>query len=62
MSPYRGEILHDCPGQSGMATLVQRDSHVNDLDDFFDPYGGLFKDMSELDLFTILVAIESPAL
>ncbi len=45
-----------------MATLVGRYPHVNDLDEFFDPYRCLFKDMSELNLFTILVAINSPSL
>lgn len=61
MSPYRGEISHGCPRQSGVATLIKQNSHVNDLDEFLDPYGDLFKDMSELDLFTILVTIKPPA-
>ena len=45
-----------------MTTLIQRNSQVNDLDDFFDPDGDFLKDMSELDLLTILVAIKFPTL
>lgn len=61
MYPYRSEVLYDCPGQSGVATLVHRNSDVDDLDDLFDPYRDLLKDVSKLDLFTILVAVHSPA-
>lgn len=60
MLRYLGDESHDRPRQSGVTTLIQRNSQVNDLDDFFNPDGDLFKDMSELDLLTILVAINCP--
>ena len=44
-----------------MAALVERDPYIDDLDDFSDPYRDLLKDVPELDLFTVLVAITSPA-
>ena len=62
MLHYLGDEFHDRPRQSGVTTLIKRNSDVNDLDDFFNPDGDLFKDMSELDLLPILVAINCPTL
>lgn len=62
MLHYLGDEFYDRPRQSGVTTLIQRNSQVNDFDDFFNPDGDLFKDMSELDLLTILVAIKCPTL
>ena len=59
--PYRGKVLHNCPRQSCVAALVQRDPPIDDLDDSSDPFRDLLKDVPELDLFTVLVAITSPA-
>ena len=44
-----------------MAALVRGNSHVNDLNDCFDPCGDLLKDVSELDLLTLLVSVQFPS-
>ena len=43
-----------------MAALVKGNSHVKNLDDCFDPCGDLLKDVSELDLLTLLVFVQLP--
>lgn len=60
MISYRREIFDDPPRQSCVTTLIERNAHINNLDDSFHPYRNFFKDMSELDLFTPLVSINFP--
>lgn len=45
-----------------MIALIKRKPYVNNLDNSVYPYGDLFKDVSELDLFILLVTIDPPTL
>ena len=60
--PYLGDQFHDRPRQNGMATVIRRNSDVDDLDDCFNPFMDFLEYMSEYDLFTVLVAIKCPTL
>lgn len=43
-----------------MTTLIKRNACINDVDESLHPHGYLFKDVSELDFFTLFVLINFP--
>jgi len=43
-----------------VATLVERNACINNFDNSLHPYGNLFKNVSEVDFFTLLVSIDPP--
>ncbi len=59
---YCNEMLYNCPRQSCVAALVKRHPYIDDLHDFLGPDEDFLKDVSELNFFALLIAVDSPAL